>query len=91
MEKAPASKFSVHKHRRQSALPRTVACDGAGGAGRVRSRQGGYKLDGMIAHLYGLTEEEFAYILTTFPLVAQEVKNAALAEYRARAPVPLPS
>lgn len=40
----------------------------------------------MIAHLYGLTEEEFAYILTTFPLVAQDVKDAALAEYRARTP-----
>ena len=25
------------------------------------------ELDGLVAHLYGLTEEEFAYILTTFP------------------------
>ncbi len=40
------------------------------------------ELDGLIAHLYGLTEEEFAYILTTFPLVAQDVKDAALAAYR---------
>lgn len=36
------------------------------------------ELDGLIAHLYGLTEEEFAYILTTFPLVAPDVKDAAL-------------
>ena len=40
------------------------------------------ELDGMIAHLYGLTEEEFAHILSTFPLVEQSVKNAALAAYR---------
>ena len=41
------------------------------------------ELDGLVAHLYGLTYDEFAYILTTFPLVAQTVKDAALAAYRA--------
>lgn len=45
--------------------------------GRLRS-----ELDGLIAHLYGLTEEEFAYILTTFPLVSQDVRDAAMAAYR---------
>jgi len=30
----------------------------------------------MIAHLYGLTEEEFAYILTTFPVVSDSVKQS---------------
>jgi hypothetical protein len=40
------------------------------------------ELDALIAHLYGLTEAEFAYILTTFPLVAQPVKDAALTAYR---------
>ena len=40
------------------------------------------ELDGLIAHLYGLTEEEFAYILTTFPLVPASVKEAALNAYR---------
>ena len=40
------------------------------------------ELDGMIAHLYGLTEEEFAYILTTFPIVPEPVKVAALNAYR---------
>jgi predicted HTH transcriptional regulator len=44
------------------------------------------ELDGLIAHLYGLTEEEFAYILTTFPLVPQAVKDAALEAYRKFAP-----
>ncbi|MBE9198336.1 MULTISPECIES: DNA methyltransferase [unclassified Nodularia (in: cyanobacteria)] len=39
------------------------------------------ELDGMIAHLYGLTKEEFAYILTTFPLLPDAVKQAALTAY----------
>ncbi|HMF57576.1 MAG TPA: RNA-binding domain-containing protein, partial [Pyrinomonadaceae bacterium] len=43
------------------------------------------ELDGMIAHLYGLTEEEFAYVLSTFPLVSNEVKDAALAEFKKEA------
>jgi hypothetical protein len=39
------------------------------------------ELDGLIAHLYGITDEEFAHILTTFPIVAEEVKAAALQAY----------
>ena len=46
------------------------------------------ELDGMVAHLYGLTEDEFAYILTTFPLVSETVKQAALEAYRTFAPQP---
>ncbi len=49
-------------------------------AARARLRA---ELDGLIAHLYNLTESEFAHILTTFPLVAQPVKDSALAAYRA--------
>lgn len=44
------------------------------------------ELDGLIAHLYGLTEEEFAYILTTFPVVPQPVTDAALEAYHKFAP-----
>ena len=40
------------------------------------------ELDGLIAHLYGLTEDEFAHILRTFPLVASSVKVAAQNAYR---------
>jgi hypothetical protein len=40
------------------------------------------ELDGLIAHLYGLTESEFAHILTTFPLVSEPVKLAARNAYR---------
>jgi hypothetical protein len=47
------------------------------------------ELDGLIAHLYGLTKDEFAYVLTTFPLVEQPVKDAALAAYQHFAPKPL--
>ena len=46
------------------------------------------ELDGIIAHLYGLTEAEFAYILTTFPIVPETVKQAALAAYRTFAASP---
>jgi hypothetical protein len=35
----------------------------------------------MIAHLNGITESEFAHILSTFPLVAEEVKSAAMEEF----------
>ena len=40
------------------------------------------ELDGLVAHLYGLTEDEFAHILDTFPLAAQPVKVAAHNAYR---------
>jgi hypothetical protein len=39
------------------------------------------ELDGLVAHLYGLTETEFAHILSTFPLVAEPVKQAARNAY----------
>lgn len=41
------------------------------------------ELDGIIAHVYGLTEEEFGYVLGTFPVVKQPVKDAALEAYKA--------
>jgi hypothetical protein len=40
------------------------------------------ELDALVAHLYGLTEAEFAYILTTFPLVPDPVKIAAHNAFR---------
>jgi hypothetical protein len=44
------------------------------------------ELDGIIAHIYGLSEEEFTYILATFPLVADEQKQAALEYFKKIAP-----
>ena len=46
------------------------------------------ELDGLVAHLYGLTEEELAYILSTFPVIPENTKNAVLEAYRALAPKP---
>jgi hypothetical protein len=40
------------------------------------------ELDGLVAQLYGLSEEEFTHILDTFPLVPQPVKVAAHNAYR---------
>ena len=48
-------------------------------SGRARLRA---EIDGLGAHLYGLTEEEFAHILATFPLVPDPVKVAARNAYR---------
>jgi hypothetical protein len=53
-----------------------------GAANEVERARLRAELDGLIAHLYGLTEEEFAYILTTFPLVSETVKTAAQNAYR---------
>lgn len=39
------------------------------------------ELDAMVAHLYRLTEEEFAQILTTFPIVPEQTKQATLDEF----------
>src|SRR5260221_14076497 len=39
------------------------------------------ELNTMVAHLYRLTEEEFAHILETFPLVPDTSKQTALAEF----------
>lgn len=40
------------------------------------------ELDGIIAHVYGLTEEEFVYVLGTFPVVKEAVKVAAQNAFR---------
>ncbi|HLM62293.1 MAG TPA: DNA methyltransferase [Pyrinomonadaceae bacterium] len=40
------------------------------------------ELDALIAHLYGITEDEFTYILSTFPLVPDTVKIAAQHSFR---------
>jgi hypothetical protein len=40
------------------------------------------ELDGMIAHIYGLTEVEFAHILNSFPLAPEPAKVAAQNAYR---------
>lgn len=40
------------------------------------------ELDGLVAHLYGLSEADFAHVLSTFPLVPEPVKVAAQNAYR---------
>lgn len=41
------------------------------------------EIDGLMAHLYGLTEQEFAHILLTFPVVTDPVRESARNAYRA--------
>jgi hypothetical protein len=40
------------------------------------------ELDARVARLYGFSEAELAFVLTTFPRVPQEVRDAVLADYR---------
>ena len=40
------------------------------------------EIDGLVAHLYGLTDEEFLHILATFPLVPEPEKVAAYNAFR---------
>ncbi|MBK8394871.1 MAG: ATP-binding protein [Leptospiraceae bacterium] len=40
------------------------------------------EIDAIVAHLYGITEEEFIHILSTFPIVKEDVKQLTLEEYR---------
>ena len=39
------------------------------------------EIDGLVAHLYGLSEKEFEHVLSAFPLVKQPIKDAALSAY----------
>ncbi len=40
------------------------------------------KFNPYYAHLYGLTKSEFVHILSTFPLVGEDVKSAAMGVFR---------
>lgn len=40
------------------------------------------EIDAIVAHIYGLTEDEFIHILKTFPIVDQSVKDDTLAAFR---------
>ncbi len=43
-------------------------------------------IDGLVAHLFGLSEADFAHLLEGFPLVGESVKEAALKAYSEIAP-----
>ena len=66
------------------ALAREVGVSGHKvGATKEAERAGlSAEIDGLVAHLYGLTEEEFIHILATFPLVKDPIKVAARNAYR---------
>ena len=63
--------------RRLSALAQTLMHSPA-----AAERQPEYaELQGLVANLYGLTESEFVHVLSTFPLIAEDVKSAALVQF----------
>ncbi|GAC1381026.1 MAG: hypothetical protein NVSMB33_07490 [Ktedonobacteraceae bacterium] len=70
------SEFNELRHELLGDVNAHVATDA------VERRQLQAEIDGLVAHLYGLTEDEFIHVLNTFPLVKQPVKDAALDAYR---------
>ena len=40
------------------------------------------RVQALVAHLYGLSEQDFEHILETFPLIPAEVKERALRNFR---------
>jgi hypothetical protein len=40
------------------------------------------ELDAIVAHLYDLSKEEFAHVLSTFPAVEKSVKQLTMEEYK---------
>lgn len=60
-------------------LPDPSSGRGISAATRNRLRA---ELDGLVAHLYGLTEAEFAHVLAAFPIVGEPVKVAVHNAYR---------
>ena len=53
----------------------------SGAADETERNQLRAEIDAIVATLYGLTEAEFTYILSTFPLVADAQKQATLTEF----------
>jgi hypothetical protein len=51
------------------------------GEGHVEDREEHAELQAIAARLYGLTAADFEHVLTTFPLVPERVRQAALAKF----------
>jgi hypothetical protein len=65
------------RFRRLSALAQTLMHSPT-----AAERQPEYaELQGVVASLYGFSEVEFVHVLSTFPLIPEEVKSAALAQF----------
>ena len=63
--------------RRLSALAQTLMH-----SPEVAERQPEYaELQGLVANLYGLNESEFVHVLSTFPLIPEGIKSAALTHF----------
>ncbi len=54
----------------------------AGGRGLAESMPEYARVQALVAHLYGLSEQDFEHILETFPLIPAEVKERALRNFR---------
>jgi len=79
--------MTQHGYREEYSLAREIfgsradsaAVGATDPAARARLRA---ELDALVAHLYGLTEDEFMHILSTFPLVEESTKQQTLNTFR---------
>jgi len=63
--------------RRLSALAQTLMHS----PGTAEQQPEYAELQGVVANLYGLSDPEFVHVLSTFPLIPEEVKSESLAEF----------
>jgi len=71
----PASRI----HRRLSSLAETLMHSPSA----AESQPEYAELQALVATAYGLSDSEFSYVMSTFPLIPQSVKDACAAEFRA--------
>jgi hypothetical protein len=75
--RVPALDRDSHTFRRLSTLAQTLMHSPA-----AAEQQPEYaELQAIVARLYALTESEFAHVLSTFPLIPEEIKSAALIQF----------
>jgi hypothetical protein len=75
--RVPVVERDSRTFRRLSTLARTLMHSPA-----AAEQQPEYaELQGIVARLYGLTESEFAHVLSTFPLMSEEIKSATLLQF----------
>jgi hypothetical protein len=75
--RVPVLALESRTFRRLSALAQTLMHSPA-----AAEKQPEYaELQGLVTTLYGLSESEFVHVLSTFPLIPEEIKSAALIQF----------
>ena len=75
--RVPVIDRNSHAFRRLSTLAQTLMHSPAAAETQPEYAE----LQGLVARLYGLSESEFAHVLSTFPLIPEEIRSAAITEF----------